>query len=94
MWLRYIRWLDAQQGMQDAVRLVFQRACSVFVPIARPGIRVQYAYWEERLGDVPMARAILAAVLEKGEFAISISLFFPDSVYVAYRAQFPFPSKS
>jgi pre-mRNA-processing factor 39 len=69
-WFRYVRWLSAQPGKDEDVRTVYLRAATLFVPISRPGIRLQFAYFEESCGRVDVARDLHAAILAK----------LPDSV--------------
>ncbi|KAG5983653.1 hypothetical protein E4U55_007577 [Claviceps digitariae] len=63
-WFRYARWMNAQEGKEEEVRNIYIRA-SVFVPISRPGIRMQWAYFEEACGRVDVALDIHAAILMK-----------------------------
>ena len=37
------------------MRNIYQRAATVFVPISRPGIRMQWAYFEESCGRIDVA---------------------------------------
>jgi pre-mRNA-processing factor 39 len=53
----------AQEGKEEEVRNIYQRASTIFVPISRPGIRLQYAYFEEMCGRVDVARDIHQAIL-------------------------------
>ncbi|KAK1754966.1 hypothetical protein QBC47DRAFT_205223 [Echria macrotheca] len=69
-WFRYARWMSAQSGKDEEVRNVYLRASTLFVPVSRPGIRIQFAYFEEKCGRVDVAQDIYAAILEK----------LPDSV--------------
>lgn len=62
-WLRYARWMSAQQNKQEDVRNIYQRASCLFVPIAVPTARLQYAYFEEMQGRVDIAKAIHEAIL-------------------------------
>lgn len=62
-WFRYARWMLAQDGKEEEVRNIYQRASTLFVPISRPGIRLQYAYFEEMCGRVDVAQDIHQAVL-------------------------------
>lgn len=62
-WLRYARWMLAQEGKEEEVRNIYQRASCLFVPIALPEIRLQYAYFEEMTGRVDVAKAIHEAIL-------------------------------
>ncbi|KAL7629441.1 hypothetical protein AAE478_000961 [Parahypoxylon ruwenzoriense] len=62
-WLRYARWMSAQPGKEEEVRHIYMRAATLFVPISRPGIRLQFAYFEESCGRVGVARDIHEAVL-------------------------------
>ncbi|KAL1877091.1 hypothetical protein VTK73DRAFT_8899 [Phialemonium thermophilum] len=69
-WFRYARWMSAQEGKEEEVRNIYLRAATLFVPISRPGIRLQFAYFEEQCGRIDVARDLHAAVLTK----------LPDSV--------------
>lgn len=62
-WFRYARWMSAQPGKEEEVRHIYMRAATLFVPISRPGIRLQFAYFEESCGRVAVARDIHEAVL-------------------------------
>lgn len=64
-WFRYTRWLSAQPNKDEEVRNVFLRAVTMFVPVSRPGIRMQFAYFEEACGRVDVARALHEAVLQR-----------------------------
>ncbi|KAL2107412.1 hypothetical protein VUR80DRAFT_5270 [Thermomyces stellatus] len=65
-WFRYARWMASQEGnKEEEVRNIYQRAATLFVPISRPGIRMQWAYFEESCGRVDVARDIHAAILLK-----------------------------
>jgi pre-mRNA-processing factor 39 len=64
-WFRYARWMTAQSGKDEEVRNIYARASMLFVPISRPGIRLQFAYFEESCGRVDIARDIHAAILMK-----------------------------
>ncbi|CAH0019434.1 unnamed protein product [Clonostachys rhizophaga] len=64
-WLRYARWMSGQDGKEEEVRNIYRRACTVFVPVSRPGIRLQWAYFEEAFGRVDVALAIHEALLDK-----------------------------
>jgi len=64
-WFRYARWMSAQPGKSEEVRNIYLRATTLFVPISRPGIRLQFAYFEEMSGRVDVAQDIHAAVLMK-----------------------------
>lgn len=63
MWLRYARWMFAQQGKEEEVRNIYMRASCVSVPIALPTIRLHYAYFEEMTGRVDVAKDIHEAIL-------------------------------
>ncbi|KAI5815933.1 hypothetical protein BZA77DRAFT_314614 [Pyronema omphalodes] len=63
-WYRYVRWMYAQENKEEDVRNIYQRASMVFVPISRPGIRLQYAVFEESHGRPDMARAVYESILE------------------------------
>ena len=62
-WLRYSRWMYAQKGKEEEVRNIFARASCFYVPIARPAIRLHYAFFEEMLGRVDVAKEIHLAIL-------------------------------
>jgi pre-mRNA-processing factor 39 len=62
-WLRYVRWLQAQPDKEQEIRIIFQRACTVWVPIAKPAIRRQYAIFEEMEGRLAVARDQYRAIL-------------------------------
>ncbi|ROW16163.1 hypothetical protein VPNG_01863 [Cytospora leucostoma] len=64
-WFRYARWTSAQPNKDEEVRNIFLRAVTLFVPVSRPGIRLQFAYFEETCGRVEVARAIHEAILLK-----------------------------
>ncbi|KAG8165380.1 hypothetical protein KVR01_005655 [Diaporthe batatas] len=64
-WFRYARWMQAQPNKDEEVRNIFLRAVTLYVPISRPGIRLQFAYFEETCGRVDVARAVHEAVLIK-----------------------------
>jgi pre-mRNA-processing factor 39 len=64
-WFRYARWMSAQPGKQEEVRNIYQRASTIYVPISRPGIRLQYAYFEEMSERVDVARDIHQAILDR-----------------------------
>lgn len=64
-WFRYARWMSAQEGKQEEVRNIYQRASGLFVPISRPGIRLQYAYFEEMSERADVARDIHQAILDR-----------------------------
>ncbi|KAI5307747.1 hypothetical protein KEM55_007526, partial [Ascosphaera atra] len=62
-WFRYARWMLAQKDKEEEVRNIYIRAGTIFVPIARPSIRLQWAYFEEMCGRVDIARDIYDAIL-------------------------------
>lgn len=62
-WLRYVRWMAAQANKVEEVRHIYQRAACIYVPVARPEIRLQYALFEEVNGRVEVAHAIYEAIL-------------------------------
>lgn len=63
-WLRFVRWMSTQPGREDEVRHVYMQA-SFLVPVSRPGIRLQWACFEESQGRVNVARDIHAGILNK-----------------------------
>ncbi|KAI0159401.1 pre-mRNA-processing factor 39 [Pestalotiopsis sp. NC0098] len=62
-WFRYAQWMGSQPGKEEEVRHIYMRAATIFVPISRPGIRLEFAYFEESQGRADMAREIHEAVL-------------------------------
>ncbi|KAJ5094271.1 hypothetical protein N7456_010132 [Penicillium angulare] len=62
-WLRYARWMTAQSGKEEEARIIYQRASCLYVPIANPAIRLQYAYFEEMSGRTDIAKDIHHAIL-------------------------------
>ncbi|EYB24363.1 hypothetical protein FG05_01244 [Fusarium graminearum] len=81
LWFRYARWMSGQEGKAEEVRNIYVRASTMFVPISRPGIRLQWAYFEESTGRVDVALDIHEAIL----------LRLPDSVEV-YKNQIDAPT--
>lgn len=64
-WYRYARWMSAQPGKDEEVRNIYLRAVTLYVPVSRPGIRLQFAYFEESCGRIQHAQAIHEAILMK-----------------------------
>ncbi|KAK4230549.1 hypothetical protein QBC38DRAFT_469034 [Podospora fimiseda] len=62
-WFRYARWMMAQKEKEQEARNIYLRAVTLHVPISRPGIRLQFAYFEESQGRVDVARDVHAAVV-------------------------------
>ncbi|KAM5443464.1 hypothetical protein MferCBS31731_001237 [Microsporum ferrugineum] len=62
-WMRYAAWMSGQEGKEEEVRIIYQKACSLYVPISRPAIRLHYAYFEEMASRVDIAKDIHNAVL-------------------------------
>ncbi|KAI0482268.1 pre-mRNA-processing factor 39 [Xylariaceae sp. FL0804] len=62
-WFRYARWMLQQPNKEEEVRHIYMRATTLFVPISRPGIRLQFAYFEESCGRGGVARDIHEAIL-------------------------------
>ena len=62
-WLRYARWMLAQPGKEEEVRNIYQRASMLYAPISRPAVRLQYAYFEESVDRVELAKDIHQAIL-------------------------------
>lgn len=62
-WLRYARWMMAQEGKEEEVRNIYQRASCVFVPISQPAVRSYYAQFEESQGRPEVAIAVYEAIL-------------------------------
>ncbi|KAF2456624.1 pre-mRNA-processing factor 39 [Lineolata rhizophorae] len=62
-WLRYARWMMAQAGKEEEVRIIYQRASCVYVPISRLSARHNYALFEEMCGRVDVSKAIYEAIL-------------------------------
>ncbi|KAM3086838.1 hypothetical protein ACMFMF_000775 [Clarireedia jacksonii] len=64
-WFRYARWMSSKERKEEEVRNIYQRASTIYVPISRPGIRLQYAYFEEMSERVDLARDIHQAILDR-----------------------------
>lgn len=64
-WFRYARWMAAQDNKDEEVRNIYLRAVTLFIPISRPGIRLQFAYFEEMCGRIDVARDVHSAILMK-----------------------------
>jgi pre-mRNA-processing factor 39 len=62
-WLRYARWMFAQSNKEEEVRNIYQRASCLYIPISRPTVRLNWAYFEEISGRVDVAQAIHEAIL-------------------------------
>jgi pre-mRNA-processing factor 39 len=62
-WFRYAQWMSSQPDKEEEVRHIYMRAATLFVPISRPGIRLQFAYFEESCGRADVARDIHEAIL-------------------------------
>ncbi|CAG8355065.1 unnamed protein product, partial [Penicillium salamii] len=62
-WLRYARWMASQQDKEEDLRILYQRAAYLYVPIANPTIRLHYAYFEETSGRIDVAKDIHGAIL-------------------------------
>jgi pre-mRNA-processing factor 39 len=77
-WFRYARWMSAQEGKDEEVRNIYLRAATLFVPISRPGIRLQFAYFEEACGRVDIARDIHAAILNELPDAVEVISSWAD----------------
>jgi pre-mRNA-processing factor 39 len=61
-WLRFARWMYSQDKDEE-VRLIYERASCIYVPIGRPMVRMNWALFEESVGRVDVARDIHRAVL-------------------------------
>ncbi len=61
---RYARWMSAQAGKEEETRNIYLPPPS-YVPVSRPGIRLQFAYFEEMCGRVEIAQDLHGAVLMK-----------------------------
>jgi len=62
-WQRYARWMLAQDGKEEEVRNILQRASCIYTPIARPAVRLQWALFEEACNRPTIAAAIYEAIL-------------------------------
>lgn len=62
-WTRYVRWMYAQAGHEEEVRNIYQRACCIYVPIARPAVRIMWALFEETCDRPTISSAIYEAIL-------------------------------
>ncbi|OAA42980.1 mRNA splicing protein (Prp39) [Beauveria brongniartii RCEF 3172] len=71
-WYRYTRWMSSQAEKESETRNIFIRAATMHVPVSRPGIRMQWAYFEESTGRVGVALAIHEAILMKLQDCIEV----------------------
>lgn len=63
-WTRYALWMASQpQKRPEEVRNIYQRASCIFVPIAKPAIRLLWANFEETAGRADVAADILEAII-------------------------------
>lgn len=62
-WLRYARWMLAQENKQEEVRNIYQRASGTYVPISRPTVRLFYAQFEESQDRADVAVDIHESIL-------------------------------
>ncbi|KAF1998089.1 TPR-like protein [Amniculicola lignicola CBS 123094] len=62
-WLRYARWMTAM-GKEEDVRNIYRTACTIYVPIGRPTVRLNWARFEESVGNLDTARDIHLSILE------------------------------
>jgi pre-mRNA-processing factor 39 len=99
-WFRYVRWMSSQKDKTEEVRNIYLRASALFVPISRPGIRLQFAYFEESCGRVDMAHDIHAALLMVLPDCIEVTVSWAhlqrrqsglDSAIGVYKAQIDNP---
>ncbi|KAJ6445646.1 DEAD/DEAH box helicase [Purpureocillium lavendulum] len=63
-WYRFARWMSSHAGKGEEVRHIYIQA-AFLVPVSRPGIRLQWAYFEESNGRIDVARDIHAGILFK-----------------------------
>lgn len=63
MWLRYARWMAAQENKQEEVQNIYLRASCVYVPISRPMVRLFFAQFEESVDRAEVAIDIHEAIL-------------------------------
>ena len=62
-WLRHARWMSGQNGKEEEVRIIYQKASTLYAPISRPATRLQYALFEESHDRVELAKDIHQAIL-------------------------------
>ncbi|CAN6615199.1 hypothetical protein TRVA0_006S01046 [Trichomonascus vanleenenianus] len=77
-WLRYIRWMIRNGEDEEEIRNGFRRASTVFVPIARPLIRYQWAIYEESVGQFARAKDVYDIIHQ----SMQSSLFEDHDWYV------------
>lgn len=76
-WLRYARWMFGQNkgyentpkdafinNTEEDTRLIFMRACCVFIPFGLPTVRLHWARFEERLKNLDAARNIHLSIID------------------------------
>ncbi|KAI0020156.1 pre-mRNA-processing factor 39 [Xylariomycetidae sp. FL0641] len=102
-WLRYARWMSAQPGKEEEVRHIYLRAATLYVPVSRPGVRLQFAYFEESCNRVNVARDIHEAVLMQLPEAVEVVASWAnlerrhnglDAAIQVYKAQIDSPDIS
>ena len=95
-WLRYARWMSAQENKEEEVRIIYQKASTIYAPISRPAVRLQYAYFEESCDRVELAKdihhAILAVIPGHVETIVSLANLSRrhgglDAAIAVYKAQ-------
>ncbi|OLL26169.1 Pre-mRNA-processing factor 39 [Neolecta irregularis DAH-3] len=64
-WLRYARWMSAQVGRQEEVRLIYFRGSTCFAPMCRLSLRFQFALFEEAQGNLDFALGIYQSILDQ-----------------------------
>lgn len=63
---------------EEDVRNIYQRACMLYVPIGRPGIRLQYAMFEEMCGRYAVAEDVYKGVLLALPGCVEVILSWAD----------------
>lgn len=78
-WLRYTRWLIAHKMISDA-RNVYRRACYI-LPIGRIQVRLQYALFEESLGNFEFVKDSYLAMLQSLPSSTEIILAYVNFLH-------------
>lgn len=79
-WFRYARWMAGQIKKDEEVRIIYMRASTMFVPISRPGIRMQWALFEESRGRLDVAVDIHEAILLALPDNIDVLVSFANAI--------------
>lgn len=77
-WYRYARWMLDHDGKEEEVRNIYQRASMLYVPMGRPGIRLQYAMFEEMCSRFDVAEDVYRGILTALPGNVEVILSWAD----------------